>query len=129
MSIVQIIGEVGSGKTTTLGANAIVQAMEGKTVLIITDEHRTADVYLRPNQWIKAEYDVLSNIKMVYTTDTDMDNVLDIIKVQNPEVLMLDFVDNRIQPSRIAHEYLSTIHKQPVVYSVLQVQRGYLKGE
>lgn len=131
MSIVQVIGTAGSGKTTIMGANAIVQAMEGKKVYIFSDEHATADVYMRANEWIKADLDNLEPGIIFYPnmyTGAPVDVLESIEKL--PEVVILDLIPSPSDAYVLqVHQMLAKVHRNPVVYNSIQVSRNHFVGD
>lgn len=132
MTLVQVIGTAGSGRTTIMGANAIVQALEGKKVSVFADEHKDLEPYIRANEWIKGDLENTEHpIKFSYMhRDASVSARLSALPVSElPEVALIDIhsLEKSVFLDAVeVHKMLSEVYKNPVVYVSIQVNRGVI---
>lgn len=127
MTLMTIVGTAGSGRTGILGSNAVTQSMLGRSVLILSSEHRDLEPYLRltPNnmEYRGAGGIKLSQVDPKLSAKSILDSYLD---EELPEVVIIDMPfssKDDINDALAVHERLSKKHKHPLVCVSVQANR------
>ena len=128
MTLMTIVGLAGSGRTGILGSNAVTQSVLGRSVLILSAEHKDLEPYLRltPNH---KQYQGAGGIKLTYMRPGD--TVQELFECyaddELPEVLVIDIPFNNetsMEDALVIHERLSKKHRHPLVCVSIQANRA-----